>query len=258
MGNGYRGFNPVFKRFTGMDSLSPFGQGGVNGFIYCEGDSINNTDKSGHGPLFDLIAALATVAERNARRTEEITPELRLAANNLAPSSANVVIKDGMATVEINGVTSIDSASATDFTDDFISRYLEEEHQFISKGERDRFNRRVGYYANNKKKLFSYTSAFETKEGRLDNFTVYIRGYDRKNRIISEISERNVNTSLIAEFESDLANRYPSQPRRRRNAFVLFEDGTFAGDISREEANFFGQNLGLPEAHIDDEDVLPL
>ncbi|MHC8314484.1 RHS repeat-associated core domain-containing protein [Pseudomonas sp. LB3P31] len=48
LGNGYRAFSPVLMRFNAPDSLSPFGVGGRNAYAYCEGDSINNVDPSGH------------------------------------------------------------------------------------------------------------------------------------------------------------------------------------------------------------------
>ncbi|RML65544.1 RHS repeat-associated core domain protein, partial [Pseudomonas syringae pv. pisi] len=32
LGNGYRAFNPVLMRFNSPDSLSPFGEGGVNAY----------------------------------------------------------------------------------------------------------------------------------------------------------------------------------------------------------------------------------
>ncbi len=37
LGNGYRAFNPVLMRFNSPDSLSPFGEGGVNAYGYCGG-----------------------------------------------------------------------------------------------------------------------------------------------------------------------------------------------------------------------------
>ncbi|WP_052184364.1 RHS repeat-associated core domain-containing protein [Rahnella aquatilis] len=52
LGNGYRGFHPVVKRFSAWDSASPFSSGGSNGYIYCNGNTINQSDPSGHGPLF--------------------------------------------------------------------------------------------------------------------------------------------------------------------------------------------------------------
>ncbi|KPW59138.1 YD repeat protein [Pseudomonas syringae pv. philadelphi] len=48
LGNGYRAFNPVLMRFNSPDSLSPFGEGGLNAYTYCEGDPVNKVDPSGH------------------------------------------------------------------------------------------------------------------------------------------------------------------------------------------------------------------
>ena len=57
LGNGYRLYSPSLRRFTSPDSMSPFGQGGINPYAYCEGDPINNTDPTGHhgSPLRDLM-----------------------------------------------------------------------------------------------------------------------------------------------------------------------------------------------------------
>ncbi|MBL3831874.1 RHS repeat-associated core domain-containing protein [Pseudomonas syringae] len=52
LGNGYRAFNPVLMRFNSPDSLSPFGEGGLNAYGYCAGDPVNGVDPSGHMPLF--------------------------------------------------------------------------------------------------------------------------------------------------------------------------------------------------------------
>lgn len=48
LGNGYREYNPVLRRFHSPDSLSPFGEGGINAYAYCEGDPVNHADPSGH------------------------------------------------------------------------------------------------------------------------------------------------------------------------------------------------------------------
>ncbi|WP_130908476.1 RHS repeat-associated core domain-containing protein [Pseudomonas sp. Sample_16] len=47
LGNGYRAFNPVLMRFNSPDPLSPFKEGGLNCYSYCEGDPINHLDPTG-------------------------------------------------------------------------------------------------------------------------------------------------------------------------------------------------------------------
>jgi RHS repeat-associated protein len=51
LGNGYRAFNPVLMRFNSPDSLSPFGEGGLNAYAYCVGDPVNKVDPTGHSLL---------------------------------------------------------------------------------------------------------------------------------------------------------------------------------------------------------------
>ncbi|WP_080290182.1 RHS repeat-associated core domain-containing protein [Pseudomonas syringae] len=48
LGNGYRAYNPTLMRFNSPDSLSPFGEGGLNAYGYCVGDPVNRRDPSGH------------------------------------------------------------------------------------------------------------------------------------------------------------------------------------------------------------------
>ncbi|MFU2326873.1 RHS repeat-associated core domain-containing protein [Pseudomonas sp. NFX98] len=57
LGNGYRQFNPVLMRFNSPDSWSPFGEGGVNAYAYCEGNSITRTDQSGHAWYSSIFRA---------------------------------------------------------------------------------------------------------------------------------------------------------------------------------------------------------
>ncbi|WP_256575072.1 MULTISPECIES: RHS repeat-associated core domain-containing protein [unclassified Pseudomonas] len=48
LGNGYRAFCSWLMRFIAPDSLSPFGEGGLNAYCYCSNDPVNKVDPSGH------------------------------------------------------------------------------------------------------------------------------------------------------------------------------------------------------------------
>ena len=69
LGNGYRAYNPVLMRFNSPDSLSPFGKGGVNTYMYCLGDPVNRRDPSGHLTLGGLSKVLVAVAKFKGART---------------------------------------------------------------------------------------------------------------------------------------------------------------------------------------------
>ncbi len=60
LGNGYRQYNPRIKRFLAPDSLSPFGQAGINMYAYCHGDPVNKFDPTGHLDMAKLFVGIFT------------------------------------------------------------------------------------------------------------------------------------------------------------------------------------------------------
>lgn len=56
LGNGYRAYNPVLMRFDCPDSWSPFGEGGINPYVYCAGDPVNHADPSGHHSFWGWLS----------------------------------------------------------------------------------------------------------------------------------------------------------------------------------------------------------
>ncbi|WP_419708166.1 RHS repeat-associated core domain-containing protein [Pseudomonas sp. NFX224] len=80
LGNGYRAFNPVLKRFNSPDSLSPFGKGGLNSYAYCLGDPVNMSDPTGNVAWFNLttreVMRLSGIARAAGRSSKGFFPEV--------------------------------------------------------------------------------------------------------------------------------------------------------------------------------------
>ena len=77
LGKGYRQFNPVLMRFNSPDSWSPFGQGGLNAYAYCDGDPRNRLDPTGHKwglmKWFNRVTGRKTKVNKTAANGNPVT-----------------------------------------------------------------------------------------------------------------------------------------------------------------------------------------
>ena len=71
LGNGYRAFNPVIKRFNSPDGLSPFGRGGLNSYAYCQGDPINYIDPNGRWPKWAMFSSIRGTGMQKIRMIDD-------------------------------------------------------------------------------------------------------------------------------------------------------------------------------------------
>jgi RHS repeat-associated protein len=73
LGNGYRTFNPALMRFNSPDTLSPFGKGGLNPYVYCKGDPINYLDRNGKFALPNFLSKLLAQARKTLKIPDSTT-----------------------------------------------------------------------------------------------------------------------------------------------------------------------------------------
>lgn len=98
LGNGYRGFNPIVKRFMGQDNLSPFSLGGVHGYEYTGSDPVNHTDPNGRmfgiPGLFVFLMVAGEVTEEVVATTSVVTlgaEEMVVEATDMAVAGEELV-----------------------------------------------------------------------------------------------------------------------------------------------------------------------
>lgn len=114
LGNGYRAYSPALRRFTSPDSESPFCGGGINPYVYCNHDPVNNIDPSGHMPIGRLPQQTNVVA-REMRRTQYESMLNSVARPPVRPASAvqaAVGISDDAAARRSNPAAEVQGAEA--------------------------------------------------------------------------------------------------------------------------------------------------
>ncbi|KPB12606.1 RHS repeat-associated core domain-containing protein [Pseudomonas amygdali] len=142
LGNGYRAFNPVLMRFNSPDSLSPFGEGGVNAYGYCGGDPVNRIDLTGH--MFNPFMLALKIIKAKKKSTLTIggssSAELVSVGSSRSPgvdstvgslSETSLAGRSGLTTQELNHPGKIINKSRQNLVvDDAYRKYGALEYNF--------------------------------------------------------------------------------------------------------------------------------
>lgn len=163
LGNGYRGFNPVLKRFAGQDSMSPFEVGGTHGYSYCGGDSINQTDSSGRGPIIDLIMLVDVGAVRGTKRAAEA-------------DITGKIVEDAVA--DIAGVTAERRTGPLKIYSSALFSMSEDDARSMAESFIDNYVRKAGYKIQSK----THTRSGRPVTRKLINVKGKLKGYYAKPR----------------------------------------------------------------------------
>ena len=85
LGQGYRAFNPVLMRFNSPDSWSPFGEGGINAYAYCDNDPVMKQDPTGHlALLLKAILRPLGIIDSFAKTTKKLNLQHSSLLNTIA------------------------------------------------------------------------------------------------------------------------------------------------------------------------------
>ncbi|MCC2525568.1 RHS repeat-associated core domain-containing protein [Vibrio coralliilyticus] len=109
LGQGYRWYNPVLRRFCQYDrNASPFGIGGINGYAFAMNNPIGITDPSGHGIIASIIAFIASVSSAISAAVGAVSSSVS--------SIASIVGTHATITTLIGGASGTTAASVGSFT----------------------------------------------------------------------------------------------------------------------------------------------
>ena len=225
LGNGYRGFNPVLRRFARQDSMSPFGAGGEHGFNYCGGNPVNQCDPSGHGPLIDLIFVLGETVPRALRNGERLgLVESKALADACAATGTTFEIENGVYTAtgtSIAGKMTTDDAKV--LLDEMKAVFASEDLELTSKRPITKPGIRKGLMLarqGNNSERFYYRIGVRTQSFKVHSLRPYVYTYDRKlNKLVLDPLSHIEDDGFLARHEARLQEYFA-----QRNASPIYDE----------------------------------
>lgn len=195
LGKGYRQFNPVLMRFHSPDNQSPFKEGGLNPYAYCDGDPRNQIDPTGHRGVFSrFLTNLSNLKSRNYIRYHNKNIDKILNGSGVTYGNKVLIRSDAVAVIDsINPVDikHLSSKEITKYVNAFESnnQYLFEIHS----GRKGNVNARGSYFINGQPRTNnqSIVSAIQFRED-LNN----VRNREFAIESVPRVQASDTNTSL--------------------------------------------------------------
>ncbi|HYQ55269.1 MAG TPA: RHS repeat-associated core domain-containing protein [Pseudomonas sp.] len=174
LGKGYRMYGPNLMRFLSPDELSPFAEGGLNTYMYCNGDPIGKIDPTGRIPIF--IKPFNSLYKGIKNRLFGRIPKSQ------RPSPTPAAKPDTPASNQGSNVSSQQSVSpfiqqmARTERSQLHSSYLMDLHELkttdLTTVPTEVFERRLGQFNARKKRIIWLTQEYGLEPLRLPNFSL--------------------------------------------------------------------------------------
>lgn len=146
LGNGNRVFSPWLMKFQSPDDLSPFEQGGLNAYAYCEGDPVNYLDSTGSFRFVHWLGKRLGVGSAPRNTAKHAKPQVSKSGGAGNSSSARLIDEDSMTFSDPKPVSSLarpGKKPMSQATFEYLLKKIDEGDPFNPRNEHNKLPYRI-------------------------------------------------------------------------------------------------------------------